>query len=113
MRQTNMNKDPFHLDQLRYSEVLREISMWNANSDIDKEWANDPPDKLPHPLLNDPQVASLYKHIQGTCLQLIVERKLSGGMADDSYFAFNEGLELRPEVVARIAIDFINNQKGE
>ena len=94
-----MNKDPLNLDQTEFAKIVRQIQ---ASSPAD-----DPPDEPLHPLRENTHVAALCDHLEQADKQLFQARKPDGGMGDDAYFQFNEGLELRLEVVARLAIDYI------
>jgi hypothetical protein len=94
-----MNKDPFDLDQTEFAKVVRDI--------YDNSLADELPEEPPHPLLKSPPVAALCDHLRQRQVELFEARKPGGGMGDDAYFRFNEGLELRPEVVARLVIDYV------
>jgi len=94
-----MNADPYNLDQTKFSEVVRSADDLLAGKT--------PTPEPPHPLRDDPHIAALCDHLRRTEDELHAARKSDGDMGDDAYFRFNEGLELRPEVIAKLVIDHI------
>lgn len=94
-----MKSDPYKIDQSTFAQVIHDIQR--------DPLADDLPDEPPHPLRENPHVATLCNHLEQMGKQLFELRKPDGEMSDDSYFRFNEGLELRPEVLAMIIIDYI------
>jgi hypothetical protein len=93
-----MNADPYSLDQTNFAKIVREIQNNPLADDLDEP---------SHPLRENSHTAALCHHLEQVEKQLFHSRKPDGGMGDDAYFRFNEGLELRPEVIAKIAIDYI------
>lgn len=96
-----MNKDPLNLDQTVFAKIVQQIQIQASPPD------DDPPDEPLHPLRENAHVATLCDHLKQTKEQLLQARKPDVEMGDDAYFRFGEGLELRPEVVARLVIDYI------
>ena len=93
--------DPYDLDDSDFVRTLLEIdrAMRDDEDDI--------PEEPPHPLASVPHVSALCAHLQTRKRALFQARKPNGGMGEDAYFVFNEGLMLRPEVVAKMVIDYV------
>lgn len=96
-----MKSDPYNIDQSQFAQVLRDMQEVPVNEDLDDL------DEPPHPLGENPHVTALCDYIRSTHNELFELRKPGGGMGEDAYFRFNEGLELRPEVLVTIMIDYI------
>lgn len=94
-----ISADPFKLDETDYASALREIS--------DCSPSEDPPPEPRHPLRNQPSIAAICDLLSNTLEELWISRRPDGGMHDDAYFYFDEGLRLRPEVVAKLVLDCI------
>ncbi len=100
-----MTADPFDLDQTDFSDVMRDIQkdpLFLEGDHLEPE----------HPLLRDQGVVAVCTHLQETKDQLLKARKPEGGMGDDAYFRFEEGLYLRPEVVVRVILDYVKTHPG-
>jgi len=91
--------DPYNLDQTEFGKVLQQINATLIGDDL--------PDDIEHPLRNDINIATLCDHLNEIEDELFRGRKPEGGICDDTYFEFDEGLVLRTEIIVKIIIDYI------
>ena len=94
-----INADPYNLDNTEFAKVVKQINVTPVGDDA--------PDEPEHPLRSDKAVVGLCDYLHQKTNELFEARKPDGGMSHDAYFQFNEGLMLRPEVVAKIMLDYI------
>lgn len=90
--------DPFHLDTGPYAAALRRIEQ---DLIALKDHVQDEPR---HPLLKDPRIAALVKHLE----QFGKSLNSRGGMRlHDAYYEYNEGMVLRMPVIVKVILDDI------
>ena len=94
----NRKQDPFNLDHTEFAEALR-----RRNDDP----LLDHPDEPEHPLRSDALVVGIVRSLETFQRNLLSERMIGDRMASDSYFEFDEGLMLRPEVIVRAIIEIV------
>jgi len=94
-----VNADPYNLDQTELAQAMRVIRS--------NPVADDLPDEPEHPLCNSAAIAAIYDHVQQMKNQLWKTRYPDGSMVEDAYFMFDEGLLLRPEIVAQMTLDYL------
>lgn len=99
-----MHADPFNLDGTEYSKVLKQNYERTSDLESEKDFLEEPE----HPLRSDRAIAGLCDHLDDQRQQLGKARGVSEISADDDpYFEFEGGAVLRPEVVVKIAVDYL------
>ncbi|MEX1112037.1 MAG: hypothetical protein WEC84_01120 [Candidatus Andersenbacteria bacterium] len=93
-----MHGDPFDLDQTEFAKTIHKIG---------SEPHDELPEEPPHPLCESALVAMLSDHLRQMNRELYETRKPNGDMSEDAYFMFDEGLMLRTEVIAALAIQYL------
>ncbi len=94
------HSDPYLLDSTDFARFVRadQESLSSEDDDI--------PAEPPHPLLENPHVRGMCEYLESRRSNLRQLRKPNGGMSDDPYFEFNEGLMVRPEVIAMFCLEY-------
>ena len=63
-----------------------------------------------HPALKDNLIRAAWKYCEDTEDMLLTKTHPNGTMHEDAYFRWNEGIELRPQAVVGLIIQFLRDQ---
>lgn len=72
------------------------------------DYANEPKHE-DHPALEDDMVRAVWEYCEDAEKILLKETHPNGTMHEDAYFRWNEGIELRPQVIAGLIIKFLRD----